>query len=68
MVSQTGREKRSPGRSEGAIASMDVIAARDTASRALVGLGKRHGGGGGSPSPVGKERPEVSAGRHVSEH
>ena len=44
------------GSSEGAIASMDVIAARDATSRALVGLGKRRGGGGGSPSPVGKER------------
>ena len=55
-----------PGRSEGAIASMDVIAARDAASEALAGLGKRHGGGG-SPSPVGKERVKESEGRRVSE-
>ena len=50
------------GRSEGAIATMDMIAARDAASKALVGLGKRRGGGGGSPSPVGKERAEESEG------
>ena len=56
-----------PGRSEGAIASMDVIAARDAASEALAGLGKRHGGGGGSPLPVGKERAKESEGRRVSE-
>ena len=61
-----------PGRSEGAIASMDVIAARDAASEALAsealaGLEKRHGGGGGSPSPVGKERAKESEGRRVSE-
>ena len=54
-------------RSEGAIASMDVIATRDAASEALAGLGKRHGGGGGSPSPVGKERAKESEGRRVSE-
>ena len=55
------------GRSEGAIASMDVIAAWDAASRALVWLGKRHdgGGGGGSPSPVGKESAEESEGKRV---
>ena len=57
-----------PGRSEGAITSMDVIAAWDAASRALAGLGKRHGGGDGSPSPVGKERAEESDGRRVLEH
>ena len=46
--------------------STDVIAARDAASRALAGLGKRRGGGGGgSPSPVGKERAEESEGRGV---
>ena len=59
---------RVPGRGEGTIASMDVIAARDAASEALAGLGKRHGGGGGgSPSPVGKERGKESEGRRVSE-
>ena len=57
-----------PGRSEGAIASMDVIAARDATNQALAGLGKRHDGGGGSPSPVGKERAEESEGRRLSEH
>ena len=55
------------GRGEGAIASMDVIAARGAASQALAGLGKRHGGGGGSPSPVGKERAKESEGRRVSQ-
>ena len=58
---------RVPGRSEGAIASMDVIAARNAASEALAGLGKRHGGGGGSPSPVGMERAKESEGRRVLE-
>ena len=43
---------------------MGVIVAHDTASRALAGLGKRRGGGG-SPSPVGKERAEESEGRGV---
>ena len=53
-------------RSEGAIASMDVIAAQDTASRALAGLGRRRGGGGGgSPSPLGKERAGDSEGKRV---
>ena len=56
---------RVPGRSEGTIVSTDVIAAHDAASRALAGLGKRRGGGGGSPSPVGKERAEESEGRSV---
>ena len=37
---------RVPGRSEGAITSMDVIAAWDAASQALARLGKRCGGGG----------------------
>ena len=59
---------RLPRTSEETIMSMEVIAARDTASRALAGLGKRRGGGDGSPSPVGKERAEESKGRHVSEH
>ena len=53
---------------KGAIASMDVIAAWDAASKALAGLGKQNGGGGGSPSPVGKEREEESEGRCVLEH
>ena len=48
--------------------STDEITARDAASRALAGLGKRRGGGGGSPSPVGKERMEESEGRRDSEH
>ena len=56
---------RVPGRSEGTIASMDVIAGRDATSRALEGLGKRRAGGGGSPWPVGKERAEESEGRRV---
>ena len=56
---------RVPGRGEGAIALMDVIAARDAASAALAGLGKRHGGGGGSSSPVGKERAGELEGRHI---
>ena len=61
---------RVPGRSEGAIASMNVITSQDAANWALTGLRKRHGGGGGvgSPSPVGKERAEESEGRRVSEH
>ena len=56
---------RVPGTSEGTIVSTDVIAAHNAASRALAGLGKRRGGGGGSPSPVGKERAEESEGRGV---
>ena len=47
---------------------MDVIITQDDASQTLAGLGKRHGGGGGSSSPVGKERVEESEGRRVSEH
>ena len=47
---------RVPGRGEGAITSIDVIVARGTGNRALKGLGKRRGGGGGSRAPVGKER------------
>ena len=54
-----------PGTNEGTVVSMDAIAARDAASRALAGLGKRRGGGSGSPSPVGKERVEESEGRGV---
>ena len=57
-----------PRRSEGAIASMDMIATWDAASQVLAWLGKRHGGGGGSPSLVGKERVEESEGRRVLEH
>ena len=53
------------GRNEGAIATMDVIATQDAASRALAGLGKRCGGGGGSPSPMGKERAGESKGGRV---
>ena len=53
---------RVPGTSEETIVSTDVIAARNTTSRALARLGKRRGGGGGSPSPVGKERAEESEG------
>ena len=48
------------GRREGAIASMDVIVARDAANQVRAGLGKRCGGAGGSPSPIGKERAEES--------
>ena len=44
------------GTYEGTIMSTDVIATHDAASRALAGRGKRCDGGGGSPSPVGKER------------
>ena len=44
---------------------MDVIAARNAASQALAGLGKERSGGGGSPSPAGKERAEESEGRRV---
>ena len=64
----TSDRSRVPGRSEGAIASMDAIAAWDAASQELEGLGKRCDGGGGSPSPVGKERVEESEGRRASEH
>ena len=56
---------RVPGTSEGTAVSTDVIATRDAASRALTGLGKWRGGGGGSPSPVGKERAEESKFRGV---
>ena len=56
---------RVPGRREGTIVSTDVIAAHDAASRALAGLGKWRGGGGGSPSSVGKDRAEDSEGRGV---
>ena len=52
------------GRSEGAITSMDMITAQDAASQGLVGSGKWRGGGG-SPSPVGKERVEESEGRRI---
>lgn len=51
--------------SEGAIASMDMIITRDAANWALIGLGKGYGGGGGSPSLVGKERMGESEGRRV---
>ena len=54
-----------PGTSEGTVVSTDAITAQDAASRALAGLGKRHGGGSGSPSPMGKERAEESEGRGV---
>ena len=53
------------GRRQGAIASMNVIAAWDATSWALAGVGKQRGGGGGSPSPMGKERAEESEGKHV---
>ena len=49
---------RVPGRREEAIASRDMIAARDTTSQALVGLEKQRGGGGGGGSPSPWERRE----------
>ena len=52
---------------KGRSTSMDVIAAQDAASQALAGLEKRHGGAGGSPSPVGKERAKELEGSRVSE-
>ena len=49
---------RVPGKSEGAIASMDMIAARDATSWTLAGLGKWHGGGGGLHRPLGRRQWE----------
>ena len=56
---------RVPGRSEGTIVSMDAIAARCAGSQALAGLGKRRGGGGASPSRLGKVRAGESEGKRV---
>ena len=64
-VALTTDHSRVPRKSEGGMASMDVITARGTANRALAGLGKRRDGGSGSPSPVVKERAGASDGRRV---
>lgn len=57
---------RVPGRSEGAITSMDVIAAQDTINCVQVELGKWHGDvGGGSPLLLEKERVGESEGMRV---